>query len=100
MRLILCDDHLVLAEALAAALAGRGHQVLAVTSTPDTAVEAVRMLEPDVCLLDLSSHGRRSGLDAARAISGLHIHTKVVVLSGISDPDALGEEAADLPLAS
>jgi two-component system, NarL family, nitrate/nitrite response regulator NarL len=98
MRLILCDDHLVLAEALAAALAGRGHQVLAVTSTPDTAVEAVRTLEPDICLLDLSFHGRRSGLDAARAISGLHVHTKVVVLSGISDPDALCE-AVELPIA-
>jgi DNA-binding NarL/FixJ family response regulator len=98
MRLILCDDHLVLAEALAAVLAGRGHQVLAVTSTPDTAVEAVRTLEPDICLLDLSFHGQRSGLDAARAISGLHNHTKVVVLSGISDPDALGE-AAELPVA-
>jgi DNA-binding NarL/FixJ family response regulator len=98
MRLILCDDHLVLAEALAAVLAGRGHQVLAVTSTPDTAVEAVRTLEPDICLLDLSFHGQRSGLDAARAISGLHNHTKVVVLSGISDPDALCE-AAELPVA-
>lgn len=98
MRLILCDDHLVLAEALAAALTARGHQVLAVTSTPDTAVEAVRTHEPDICLLDLSFHGQRSGLDAARAISGLHIHTKVVVLSGISDPDALCE-AIELPIA-
>jgi two-component system, NarL family, nitrate/nitrite response regulator NarL len=98
MRLILCDDHLVLAEALAAALAARGHQVLAVTPTPDTAVEAVRTHEPDICLLDLSFHGQRSGLDAARAISALHIHTKVVVLSGISDPDALGE-AVELPIA-
>lgn len=98
MRLILCDDHQVLAEALAAALTARGHQVLAVTSTPDTAVEAVHTHEPDICLLDLSFHGQRSGLDAARAISGLHIHTKVVVLSGISDPDALCE-AIELPIA-
>lgn len=98
MRLILCDDHLVFAEALAAALAGRGHQVLAVTCTPDIAVEAARTLEPDICLLDLSFHRRRSGLDAARAISGLHVHTKVVVLSGIGDPDAL-REAAELPIA-
>jgi two-component system nitrate/nitrite response regulator NarL len=98
MRLILCDDHLVLAEALAAALAARGHEVLAVTSTPDTAVGAVRTHEPDICMLDLSFHGQRSGLDAARAISGLHVHTKVVVLSGISDPDALCE-AVELPIA-
>lgn len=98
MRLILCDDHVMLAEALAAALAGRGHEVLAVTSTPARAVTAVRSHEPDICLLDLSFHGEQSGLDAARAISALHNHTKVVLLSAVSDPDTLCA-AAELPVA-
>lgn len=98
MRLILCDDHVLLAEALAAALAGRGHEVLAVTSTPASAVAAVRAHEPDVCLLDLSFHGQQSGLGAARAISGLRSRTKVVVLSGVSDPAAVSE-AVQLPVA-
>jgi DNA-binding NarL/FixJ family response regulator len=98
MRLILCDDHVMLAEALAAALAGRGHEVLAVTHTPTTAVAAVRSHEPDICLLDLSFHGEQSGLDAARAISGLRNHTKVVLLSGVSDPDTLSA-AVELPVA-
>ena len=97
MRLILCDDHVMLAEALAAALTGRGHEVL-VTSTPATAVAAVRSQEPDVCLLDLCFRGESSGLDAARAISGLGTRTKVVVLSGISDPDTLSA-AVELPVA-
>jgi two-component system, NarL family, nitrate/nitrite response regulator NarL len=98
MRLILCDDHVMLAEALAAALAGRGHDVLAVTSTPAAAVTAVRRQEPDICLLDLSFHGDQSGLDAARTISGLRNHTKVVLLSAVSDPDTLGAALA-LPVA-
>jgi two-component system, NarL family, nitrate/nitrite response regulator NarL len=98
MRLILCDDHVILAEALAAALAGRGHEVLAVTSTPATAVTAVRSHEPDICLLDLSFHGEQSGLDAALAISGLRNHTKVVLLSGVSDPDTLCA-AVEVPVA-
>jgi two-component system nitrate/nitrite response regulator NarL len=98
MRLILCDDHLMLAEAFAVVLAARGHDVLAVTSTPDSAVAAVRAQEPDICLLDLSFHGERSGLDAARAIFALHNRTKVVVLSGVCDPDALSE-AVELPVA-
>jgi two-component system, NarL family, nitrate/nitrite response regulator NarL len=97
MRVILCDDHLMLAEALAAALAGRGHEVL-VTSTPAKAVAAVCTHEPDICLLDLHFPGEQSGLDAARVISGLHTRTKVVVLSGISDPDTLSE-AVELPVA-
>ena len=98
MRLILCDDHVMLAEALAAALAGRGHEVLAVTSTPAMAVAAVRNHEPDVCLLDLSFHGEQSGLDAARAISDLHSQTKVVLLTAVSDPDTLCA-AVELPVA-
>lgn len=98
MRLILCDDHVMLAEALAAALAGRGHEVLAVTSTPAAAVTAVRSHEPDICLLDLLFHGEQSGLDAARAIHGLRNHTKVVLLSAVSDPDTLCA-AVELPVA-
>lgn len=98
MRLILCDDHVMLAEALAIALAGRGHEVLAVTNTPATAVAAVRTHQPDICLLDLSFHGEQSGLDAARAISGLRTQTKVVLLSGVSDPDTLCA-AVELPVA-
>jgi two-component system, NarL family, nitrate/nitrite response regulator NarL len=98
MRLILCDDHVMLAEALAVALAGWGHEVLAVTSTPATAVAAVRSHQPDICLLDLHFHGEQSGLDAVRAISGLGNDTKVVLLSGISDPDTLCA-AVELPVA-
>jgi two-component system nitrate/nitrite response regulator NarL len=98
MRLILCDDHLMLVEALAVVLAARGHDVLAVTSTPDSAVAAVRAQEPDICLLDLSFHGERTGLDAARAIFAMRNRTRVVVLSGVCDPDTLSE-AVELPLA-
>ncbi len=98
MRLILCDDHVMLAEALGAALAGRGHEVLAVTSTPATAVAAVRRHQPDICLLDLSFHGEHSGLDAARAISSLPGQTKVVLLSAVTDPDTLAA-AVQLPVA-
>lgn len=97
MRLLVCDDHVMLAEALAAALAVRGHEVL-VTSTPASAVAAVRAHEPDVCLLDLCFHGEQSGLDAAREISSLCTRTKVVLVSGVSDPDTLCA-AIELPLA-
>ena len=97
MRLLLCDDHLMLAEALAAALTVRGHEVL-VTSTPRNAVAAVRAHEPDICLLDLCFHGEQSGLNAARDISSLCTRTKVVLLSGISDPDTLSA-AVELPVA-
>ena len=86
MRLVLCDDHEILAEALAAGLEARGHQVLAVTKTPAAGVAAVAALCPHICLLDVRFPPDGNGLDAARSICQLYPRTKVVILSAAADP--------------
>jgi two-component system nitrate/nitrite response regulator NarL len=91
MRLVLCDDHEILAEALGAALEARGHEVLAVTNTPTAGVAAVAAHRPDVCLLDVHFPENRCGLDAARAIRRQYPQTKVLVLSASADPQTVGE---------
>lgn len=93
MRLVLCDDHELLGQALAVALEARGHQVLAVTKTPAAGVAAVAALRPDICLLDLRFPENGNGLDAARAIGRQYPQTKVLVLSGVADPQAVYEAA-------
>jgi len=93
MRLVLCDDHEILAGALAAALAARGHQVLAVTTTPTAGVAAVAALRPDICLLDVRFPENGNGLDAARAIGRQYPETKVLVLTAAADPQTVGEAA-------
>lgn len=98
MRLVLCDDQRILCEALATALAERDHQVLAVTTTATAGVTAVAAHHPDICLLDLCFPDAEDGLDAARAIAQHHPGTKVLVLSGISDPQMLSE-AMDIGIA-
>jgi two-component system, NarL family, nitrate/nitrite response regulator NarL len=91
MRLVLCDDQRLLCEALAAALEEHDHEVVAVTTTASAGVTAVAAYDPDVCLLDLSFPGAENGLDAARAIAEHHTSTKVLVLSGVADPQELSE---------
>jgi DNA-binding NarL/FixJ family response regulator len=91
MRLVLCDDQLILGEALASALEARGYRVLAITTTPAACIAAVAACQPDVCLLDLHFFGHGSGLDAARAIRQHHSGTSVLVLSGLTDPAVLSE---------
>lgn len=91
MRLVLCDDERILGEALAVALEARGHQVLAVTTTPGESIAAVAAHQPDICLLDLHFAGHESGLGAARAICRHHPGTSVVVLSGIATTAAFSE---------
>jgi two-component system, NarL family, nitrate/nitrite response regulator NarL len=98
MRLVLCDDHELLAQALAVALEARGHQVLAVTTTPAAGVAAVAASRPDICLLDLRFPEDGNGLDAARAIGQQYPQTKVLMLSGLAAPQTV-DEAAKLGVA-
>jgi two-component system, NarL family, nitrate/nitrite response regulator NarL len=91
MKLVLCDDQQILCEALATALAERHHRVLAVTTTAAAGVTAVAVHDPDICLLDVHFPDAGNGLDAAREIAERHPTTKVVVLSGVADPQILSE---------
>jgi two-component system, NarL family, nitrate/nitrite response regulator NarL len=91
MRLVLCDDNRILGEALAAALAARGHQVVSVTTSVPDGIAAVAGHRPDICLLDLRFPGEQDGIAAARAIRAECPGTAVVILSGMPDPAAVWE---------
>jgi two-component system, NarL family, nitrate/nitrite response regulator NarL len=90
MRLVICDDHRLLLEALATALAGHGYIVEALATTPDEAVSAVARHDPDVLLIDLRFPDGH-GLDASRQVLSRHPRTKVVVLTGTDDPNSLSK---------
>ncbi len=91
LRLVLCDDHQILAQALAAALRAHGHQVLSVTKDPAAGVAAVATHDPDICILDVHFPGGNSGLAAARLMRQNYPRTKVLMLSGVADSDTLAE---------
>jgi Response regulator containing a CheY-like receiver domain and an HTH DNA-binding domain len=81
MRLLVCDDHRLLLDALSMALTDRGHTVVATALDPDEAVEAARTHKPDVCLLDVN-FPHANGLSAIGRIHEVSPDTKVVMLSG------------------
>lgn len=87
MKLVLCDDHLLLLEALQPALELRGHTVLAAVTTPQEAVAAVVEHQPDVLLVDLYFPDGDSGLRVVAEVSAAVPQTRVVFLSGGSDPE-------------
>jgi two-component system, NarL family, nitrate/nitrite response regulator NarL len=91
LRLVLCDDQRILVEALAAALQGRGHQVLSVATDPAAGVAAVAAHDPDICILDVHFPEEDSGLEAAQLIRQRHPRTKVLMLSGVADRQTLAE---------
>jgi two-component system nitrate/nitrite response regulator NarL len=84
VRLILCDDHLLFVEPLAAVLRMRGHEAI-VASDPATAVELVDGQEPDLCLVDLHFPHGKNGLQAIAEIHAGHPNCPVVVLSASAE---------------
>jgi two-component system, NarL family, nitrate/nitrite response regulator NarL len=94
MRIVVCDDHLLLLEALGLALGARGHDVVALADTPEAAVAAVAEHSPDVCLLDVNFPGGTS-IAAIHEIRDLSPATKVVMLSGEADHAVVGQAIAE-----
>lgn len=81
MRLLVCDDHRLLLDALSMALTDNGHMVVATALDPEEAVEAAREHQPDACLLDVN-FPQGSGLSAIGRIHEVSPDTKVVMLAG------------------
>lgn len=52
MRLVLCDDNRIMCEALAAAMEGWGHQVVAITTTAQECLAALGVHQPDAVVLE------------------------------------------------
>jgi DNA-binding NarL/FixJ family response regulator len=71
----------------------KGHHVPAVTTTAAAGVAAVAAHEPEVCVLDLRFPDEENGLDAARVICLRYPKTRVLLLSGVCDPQVLAEAA-------
>jgi two-component system, NarL family, nitrate/nitrite response regulator NarL len=90
MRLVICDSHRLLLEALSTALSARGWTVEATATVPRDAVEAVRLHEPDILVTDLDFPSG-TGLDAVRVVAEEHPSTKIVILTGLDSPDLVRE---------
>jgi two-component system nitrate/nitrite response regulator NarL len=85
MRLLICDDHWLFAQALSSALEAHDHEVVGAVTTAAEAVRLARELRPQVCLIDLNFPAG-SAIDAIREISDQGGNTKVLVLSGSTAP--------------
>ena len=81
IRLLLVDDHAVLRAGLKALLDAEDDlRVVRKMSTGEEAVDKVKLLKPDVVVMDLSMPGI-GGLEATKKIAELALGTKVLVLT-------------------
>lgn len=91
MKILICGQQRMLAEALACALDARGYDILAVTTSVSGAPSPADDCVPDVCLLGLQPGRQPSGPDTVRAILRRYPGTKVLVLSEVNDPEMLAQ---------
>ena len=87
IRVVLADDHPSVRAGVRSSLEADGFEVVAEVGDAAGAVEATRLHEPDLVLLDINMPG--SGLRAARAISEDHPETAIVMLTVSRDDDDL-----------
>jgi DNA-binding NarL/FixJ family response regulator len=89
VRVLVVDDHVVFADALATILGTEaGFQVVGKGSTVQEAIAAARALQPDVVLLDVHMPDG-SGVDAAAAIKKERPQTQVVILTSDEEESVL-----------
>ncbi len=88
-RLVLADDHRLLAEACCRLLEPE-FQVVAIVTDGRALVEAALTLKPDVVIVDIAMP-RLNGLDAAEQIKQKVPSVKVVFLTMTMDPDLAAE---------
>ncbi len=87
MRVVVCDDHRLFGEGLAAVLKQRGLEVVACVTHPTDAASAVLEHDADVLLLDVMFPSG-SGLGVIEEVRDLAPACRIVVLSAFSDSEA------------
>jgi DNA-binding NarL/FixJ family response regulator len=88
-RVVLCDDHEIVREAIRARMAGVPEvEIVGDAETGEEVVERVMQLEPDVCIVDVELPGR-DGIEATTAIIKARPETRVIIFTAHAQPDLL-----------
>ncbi len=81
-RVILVDDHPIVRQGLRAALEkAEGFTIVGEADNADDAITAVKMLSPDLVMLDIRIRGGRSGIEVANDLRAEHKDLKIITLT-------------------
>jgi RNA polymerase sigma factor (sigma-70 family) len=86
IRLLICDDHRILTDTLAAVVeTDTGLKLTGTLPSPAAAVESVRRDHPDVVLMDVEFREGINGIEATRRIKEISPETVVVIMTAHED---------------
>jgi DNA-binding NarL/FixJ family response regulator len=72
MKLLLVEDHLLVAQAMGLYLTDAGHEIVGIAADAHEAVELAGNMHPDLALVDIQLANGTSGIDAAREMLAQH----------------------------
>ena len=84
-RVVIADDHILVRQVIELTLEQAGMEIVQSVSTGREAVDATLKHRPDLLLLDIAMP-EMDGLAALSIIKYLSPETKVIILSGLTDP--------------
>jgi DNA-binding NarL/FixJ family response regulator len=91
IRVVICDDHEMVRQALAKVLAlEEGISVIGVSEDMESTCDLIHEDVPDVLLVDVRLKNE-SGLDVARMVAAKHPEVKIIVLTSFNSDQALVE---------
>ena len=89
IRVVIAEDEAIIRLDLKEILEAEGYAVIGETGRGDEAIDLVRMLEPDLVVLDIKMPGM-NGIDAAKVISDEGL-AAVILLTAFSQQDLIQE---------
>jgi DNA-binding NarL/FixJ family response regulator len=95
---LIVDDEFLIAEGLRMQVEDMNLPVCAVAGTADEAVAEALRYRPLIVLMDVRLRGEKDGVDAALAIHQT-LGSKVIFITGSSDPATMRRISTDHPLA-
>jgi DNA-binding NarL/FixJ family response regulator len=87
-RILIADDHGIVAEGLKLYLERAGFDVIGRAATGQQAIELTLDLKPDVLLLDIRMPGM-DGLEALAAVKKARSSTRVIMMTSLKDSESL-----------
>jgi DNA-binding LytR/AlgR family response regulator len=85
MRILICEDELIVAEYLKETCVENGYEVLAIAKNKEEAMSFIVAKKPDVVLLDINMDERMSGVKIAEGIRKMNLDIQFVFLTAFSD---------------
>ncbi|HZD54883.1 MAG TPA: response regulator [Candidatus Aquicultoraceae bacterium] len=97
-RVLVVEDEIINAMALAEALPGWGISVVDTVTSGEDAIRIAEEQKPDVVLMDIGIHGSVDGVSAAREIIG-RLGIPVIFMTGYDDEETIRRAKSLNPLA-